>query len=236
MGLGAKASQQTNGGEGRRQRVPIPNSCRLRRKTGARRFPKGDRGRGKTEAAGQIMRATRRLDHACRRQLRFALATQAQPALKCGVPELWNHSMPFFQTRSPKLNRPSDGDAQSGTAELALPRQMPPAPNPLATRDGYAAQSAMHARYQPRPRIDSARTAKAWTVGLNYEALRKECLDAVKQWPGCETVGAIRIIRNKTPGSFSLQITLYGKAPKKTADRASSYVERQKQRYFHLTD
>ena len=81
----------------------------------------------------------------------------------------------------------------------------------------------------------ATRMARAQTVGLNYEALRKECLDAVRQWPGCETVGAIRIIRNKTPGSFSLQITLYGKAPKKTADRASSYVERQKRQYFHLT-
>ena len=78
--------------------------------------------------------------------------------------------------------------------------------------------------------------AKAQTVGLNYEALRKECLDAVRQWPGCETVGAIRIIRNKTPGSFSIEITLYGKAPKKTADRAITYVQRQKRRYFHLTD
>ena len=79
--------------------------------------------------------------------------------------------------------------------------------------------------------------AKAQTVGLKYEALRKECLDAVRQWPGCETVGAIRIIRKKTPpGSFSSQITLYGKAPKKTADRASSYVQRQKRQYFHLRD
>jgi hypothetical protein len=81
MGLGAKASQQTNGGESRQQRVPIPNSCGLRRKTGARRFPKGARGRGNTAAAGQIMRAKRRLDHARRRQRRFALAAKAPPAL-----------------------------------------------------------------------------------------------------------------------------------------------------------
>ena len=94
----------------------------------------------------------------------------------------------------------------------------------------------MHARYQPRPRIDSARTAKAWTVGLSYEALRRECLEAVRQWPGCETVSAIRLVREKVQGGFSAQITLYGKAHKKTADHAITYVQRQKRRYFHLTD
>jgi hypothetical protein len=78
--------------------------------------------------------------------------------------------------------------------------------------------------------------AKAQTVGLSYEALRKECLEAVRQWPGCETVSAIRIVREKTPGGFSVRITLYGKALKKTADRAISYVQRQQRRYFHLTD
>ena len=78
--------------------------------------------------------------------------------------------------------------------------------------------------------------AKPLTVGLSYEALRRECLDAVRQWPGCETVGAIRIIREKMPGDFSIQITLYGKAQKKTADRAMNYVQREKRRHFHLTD
>ena len=78
--------------------------------------------------------------------------------------------------------------------------------------------------------------AKAQTVGLSYEALRKECLEAVRQWPGCETVGAIRIIRDKTPGGFSVRIALYGKARKKIADRAICYVQRQKRRYFHLTE
>jgi hypothetical protein len=33
-------------------------------------------------------------------------------------------------------------------------------------------------------------------------------------------------------GGFSAQITLYGKAHKKTADRAITYVQRQKRRYF----
>ena len=53
---------------------------------------------------------------------------------------------------------------------------------------------------------------------------------------GCETVGAIRIIREKMPGGFSVHVTLYGKAQKKTADRAMNYVQREKRRHFHLTD
>jgi hypothetical protein len=74
------------------------------------------------------------------------------------------------------------------------------------------------------------------TVGLNYGALRKECLDAVRQWPGCETVGGVQIIRDNTPGGFSVRVTLYGKADKKIADRAINYVRREKRRHFHLND
>ena len=78
--------------------------------------------------------------------------------------------------------------------------------------------------------------AKSQTVGMSYGALRKECLDALKQWPGCETIGAIQIVRLKTPGSFSVRVTLYGHADRKIADRAVSFVQREKRRLFHLTD
>ena len=78
--------------------------------------------------------------------------------------------------------------------------------------------------------------AKFKTVGLSYGALRKECIEAVRQWPGCETVGGIQIIRNDKPGGFSVRVTLYGKADKKIADRAIIYVQRQKRRHFHLTE
>jgi hypothetical protein len=54
------------------------------------------------------------------------------------------------------------------------------------------------------------------TVGMSYGALRKECLEAVRQWPGCETVSGIQIIRENSPGGFSLRVTLFGKADKKT--------------------
>ena len=84
--------------------------------------------------------------------------------------------------------------------------------------------------------LTAVKMGKSQTVGLSYGALRKECLDALKQWPGCETVGAIQIIREKNPGSFSVRVTLYGEADRKIADRASSFVQREKRRLYHLTD
>lgn len=70
---------------------------------------------------------------------------------------------------------------------------------------------------------------------ISYGALRKECLDAIRHWPGCETVAGIRLIRDNTPAGFSVEITLYGKADKRIADRALIYVEREKRRQFRLT-
>ena len=69
---------------------------------------------------------------------------------------------------------------------------------------------------------------------ISYEALRKECLEAVKRWPGCETIAGIQLIRNNSPAGFSVRITLYGKADKRIADRAMIYVEREKRRQFWL--
>jgi hypothetical protein len=74
------------------------------------------------------------------------------------------------------------------------------------------------------------------TVGLSYAALRKECLEAVRQWPGCATVSGIQIIRDNTPSGFSVRVTLYGSADEKTADRAMICVQREKRRHFHLTE
>ena len=74
------------------------------------------------------------------------------------------------------------------------------------------------------------------TVGLRYGALRKECLEAVRQWPGCETVSGIQIIRSNKLGRFSVRITLYGNADVKIAERAIRSVEREKRRQFHLLD
>jgi hypothetical protein len=77
---------------------------------------------------------------------------------------------------------------------------------------------------------------KSETVGVNYGALRKECLNAVRQWPGWESVAGIQIIRDNSPGGFSVRGTLYGNAIRKIADRAASCVQREMRRNFHLIE
>jgi hypothetical protein len=74
------------------------------------------------------------------------------------------------------------------------------------------------------------------TVGMSYADLRKDCLEAVRQWPGCETVSGIQIIRSNRRSGFSVRITLYGEADQSIADRAMMYVEREKRRRFHLLE
>jgi hypothetical protein len=74
------------------------------------------------------------------------------------------------------------------------------------------------------------------TVGLRYAALRKECLEAVREWPGCETVNGIQIIRSNKRGGFSVRVTLYGNADVKIAERAIRSIQREKRRQFHLLD
>jgi hypothetical protein len=76
--------------------------------------------------------------------------------------------------------------------------------------------------------------AKSETTGLNYGALRMECLDAVRQWPGCETIAGIQIVRDNSPGGFSVRVTLYAAADQKIANRAIRCVQREKRRHFHL--
>lgn len=85
-------------------------------------------------------------------------------------------------------------------------------------------------------RAGPADMVKYQTVGLDYAALRKECLQAVRQWPGCESIGGIQILRGRRLASFSVKITLYGTADVKTADRAMACVQREKRRQFHLMD
>ena len=77
--------------------------------------------------------------------------------------------------------------------------------------------------------------AESKTSDMTYAALRKECLDAIRQWPGCETVSGIQLVR-QNDGHFSLRITLYGAADEKIASRASRAVEREMRRRFHLTE
>jgi hypothetical protein len=48
--------------------------------------------------------------------------------------------------------------------------------------------------------------------------------------------GGIQIIRDNTPGGFTVRVTLHGKADERTADRAISCVQREKRRHLHLTE
>jgi hypothetical protein len=66
----------------------------------------------------------------------------------------------------------------------------------------------------------------------SYGALRRECLEAIRQWPGCDTVAGIQLLRDNTPAGFSIKITLYGKADKKIDDRAMIFVQREKRRHY----
>ena len=70
---------------------------------------------------------------------------------------------------------------------------------------------------------------------MSYAKLRKECLGAIKQWPGCETVSGIQLVRENN-GHFSIRITLYGSAIEKIANRAARAVQREMRRRFHLTE
>ena len=79
--------------------------------------------------------------------------------------------------------------------------------------------------------------AKFKTVGLSYGALRKECLDAVRQWPGNgRDVTPLPAFRSfeKTPRAVFRSGLRCTKADTKIADRAVKFVQREKRRHFHL--
>jgi len=71
---------------------------------------------------------------------------------------------------------------------------------------------------------------------VTYDTLRKECLETIRQWPCCETVAGIQLIRDNSPAGFSTKVTLYGRADKKVADRAMICVQRVKRRQYRLTE
>jgi len=77
--------------------------------------------------------------------------------------------------------------------------------------------------------------AKSETTSICYANLRKECLEAIKHWPGCETIRGIQLIRESN-GHFTVRITLYGTANEKIANRAARTVQREMRRRFRLAD
>lgn len=61
------------------------------------------------------------------------------------------------------------------------------------------------------------RTVRA-TQGIDVERAKRDCLLAVEDWPGCETVAEIGIVRGEL--GFTLSVLNYGAAETRLADRA----------------
>lgn len=72
-----------------------------------------------------------------------------------------------------------------------------------------------------------------WTSGIDADRLKSDCLRAVKQWPGCETVSEVVVIRG-VRGRFNLAVVNYGVAQKKFADRAVRAFQNEVRRHHHL--
>jgi hypothetical protein len=71
------------------------------------------------------------------------------------------------------------------------------------------------------------------TIGISRGDLTRDCLQQLRMWPGCETVGSVAVLGDLR-GNFTVHVIDYGLAKKSLADRALRYVQREKQRRYHL--
>jgi hypothetical protein len=71
------------------------------------------------------------------------------------------------------------------------------------------------------------------TIGISRADLTRDCLKELRLWPGCETVEGLAVL-GQMGGRFTVHVVDYGLAKKKLADRALRYVQREKQRRYHL--
>ena len=69
---------------------------------------------------------------------------------------------------------------------------------------------------------------------INFASLRKECLSAIKDRPGCESVATIQPVRNRSKAGFSIKLTLPGDAEVITIERATACVEPEMRRRYRL--
>jgi hypothetical protein len=76
----------------------------------------------------------------------------------------------------------------------------------------------------------TVRTTKA----IDVERAKRDCLIAVKHWPGCETVAEIGIVHEEL-GS-TLTVLNYGAAEKRLADRAVRSFQNEFRRHHHIVD
>jgi hypothetical protein len=71
------------------------------------------------------------------------------------------------------------------------------------------------------------------TIAISRADLARDCLQQLRQWPGCESVGTVGVLAGQRD-RFTLHVIDYGAAPKRLADRALRCIEREKLRQFHL--
>jgi hypothetical protein len=74
-----------------------------------------------------------------------------------------------------------------------------------------------------------------YTTAISRADLVRDCLNQIRQWPGCETIAAIEI-RGDPKGGFAVKIIDYGVSRKRHADRAMLCIQRETQRRHHLKE
>lgn len=70
-------------------------------------------------------------------------------------------------------------------------------------------------------------------MAIDRPTLAQQCLESIRQWPGCERVREIGILASG-PTDFLVRVIDYGDAVKRKADRAALCVQREKSRSYHL--
>lgn len=72
------------------------------------------------------------------------------------------------------------------------------------------------------------------TQTIVVDRLKRDCLIVVKEWPGCETVAEIGIVRDEL--GFKLTVLNYGAAQARLADRAVRSFQNNCRRHYHVAD
>jgi hypothetical protein len=62
-----------------------------------------------------------------------------------------------------------------------------------------------------------------------------ECLEEIRQWPGCEAIGGVEVFHFGR-GKFIVRVMDYGGTPFRIANQAAKCIEREKRRHYHLKD
>jgi hypothetical protein len=71
-----------------------------------------------------------------------------------------------------------------------------------------------------------------YTKPRDPAALRRDCLSSVRQWPGCETVKDVSLLRDGD-GKYVFAVTDFGVAERKAANRAVKAFQNEVRRLYH---